>query len=236
LIRSPAWIALEVRELPRAALARLAETGHIRPVPDAQLIRAEAVFRERRAAAETTLHETSHVEDLTAILEALELGSAIPPDLIAETVAWLHRRCLAAVELMADVPEMLQALRRLRLRLGIVSNAAYAPFLHWALERFGLLRYFEDVVVSADVAARKPGLEIFRIALARLGLSGRAAVYVGDDFVKDVRAPKQLAMRAIWYHPDGGGPPPGEVVRPDAVVSGHRQIPSLAEQWLAWGT
>ena len=73
------------------------------------------------------------------------------------------------------------------------------------------------------------------IALARPWLSEAAAVYVGDDFVQDVRPTKQLGMRAIWYQPDGGSPPPGEVVRPDAVVTGHRQILPLAAQWLVGG-
>lgn len=233
LMRSPAWIALELRDLPRAALAHLAEAGHIQPSDEEQLARAEAVFRQRRAAAESTLRETSHVDDLTAILQALDLQAAASPELIAETVTQLHRRCLPTVELMPDVPQMLQGLRRLGLRLGIVSNAAFAPFLSWTLERFELLSYFEDIVVSADVAARKPGHEIFRIALKRLGLRESATVYVGDDFVKDVKASKELNMRAIWYRPNGGRLPPGEIVRPDAVVTGHVQIPPLAAQWLS---
>ena len=246
LMRSPPWMALELRDLPRAALAQLAEAGHIQPRDEHQLARAEAVFHERRAAAEASHRESSHVDDLTAILKALDLQAAASPDLIAETVAWLHRRCLPTVELMASVPEMLQGLRQLGLRLGIVSNAAFAPFLTWTLERFGLLGYFETVVVSADVAVRKPGHAIFRIALTRLGLTESAAAYVGDDFVKDVKAAKELNMRAIWYRPNGDGPPssdslrpdgsrlpPGEGVRPDAVVTSHDQIPLLAEQWLS---
>lgn len=233
LIRSPTWIALELHDLPRAALAQLAATGHIETRDEQQLTRADAVFQARRAAAEASLHETSHVDDLKAILQALDLQAAASPELIAETVAGLHRRCLPTVELMANVPETLQALRQLGLRLGIVSNAAFAPFLTWTLERFHLLEYFEDIVVSADVAARKPGHEIFRIALTRLGLPEGAAAYVGDDFVKDVKASKELNMRAIWYRPNGGRLPPGESVRPDAVVTNHAQIPPLAANWLS---
>ena len=233
LIRSPAWIALELRDLPRAALAQLAAAGHIQPRDEQQLTRADAVFQARRAAAEASLRETSHADDLKAILQALDLQAAASPELIAETVAELHRRCLPTVELMADVPQTLHALRQLGLRLGIISNAAFSPFLTWTLEKFDLLQYFEEIVVSADVAARKPGHEIFRIALSRLGLPASAAAYVGDDFVKDVKASKQLNMRSIWYRPNGGGLPPGESLRPDAVVTSHAQIPPLAARWLS---
>lgn len=233
LMRSSAWIALEVRDLPRAALALLAQAGRIQQPEQEQLNHAEAVFRQRRAAAEANHRETSHIEDLTAILEALQLQAAASPELIAETVAQLHRRCLPTVEVMKNVPETLQALRQLGLRLGILSNAAFSPFLTWTLEQFALQEYFEEMVVSADVAVRKPGHEIFQIALTRLGLPGRAVAYVGDDYVKDVKASKQLDMRAIWYRPDDGSLPPGERLQPDAVVNDHAQIPPLATKWLS---
>jgi HAD superfamily hydrolase (TIGR01509 family) len=224
-------MALELRDLPRAALEHLSEAGHIPELGDRQWSAAEAAFQEARAAAEASLRETSHIDDLMKILEALHLRGRVPDAVIAETVDRLHRRCLPTVELMPHVPAMLRRLHKLGVRLGIVSNAAYAPFLAWTLERFAILDFFEDIVVSADVAARKPGHAIFRIALERMGLAARAVAYVGDDFVKDVIAPKQLNMRAVWYRPDGGPAPPAIGVRPDATVASHAEIPSLAVKW-----
>lgn len=232
LIRSPKWMALEVRDLPRAALGSLARSGHIPLLSDEQLGKAEAVFQTSRQTANRTNRETSHVADLIAMLDALGYQQRVPHSLVEETVAALHRNCIPTVELMAHSEKILARLQALGLRLGIVSNAAYAPFLTWTLDHFNILGFFEEVVVSADVGRRKPGLEIFQVALRRMGLKPGETVYVGDDFHKDVVASKQLGLRAVWYRPDGDSSiPDGEPI-PDAVVAGHDEVPALAEQWL----
>lgn len=233
LMRSPTWIALEVRDLPRAAFAHLAKEGHIALPDEAQLAQAEAVFRGQREAADSSNVETSHLDDLSAMVDALGLQAQIPPALVEKTVATLHRRCIPTVELMPRTAESLARLQTLGLRLGIVSNAAYSPFLTWTLDHFGILDCFEDIVVSADAQTRKPGLDIFRIALQRMGLEANRTAYVGDDFRKDVVASKQVGLRAIWFAPGGEAPPSEFDVTPDAIVREHDEIPALAEQWLS---
>jgi putative hydrolase of the HAD superfamily len=231
LIRSRTWIELEVRDLPRASFAHLASQGHIRLLDGGQLSKAESIFRAARESSNRTNVETSHVEDLTAMVEVLGLEEQVPPALVEETVATLHRRCIPTVELLPHVAETLQQLQDMGLRLGIVSNAAYSPFLTWTLDHFGILDYFEDVVVSADVQARKPGLEIFRIALERMRLPPEDTVYVGDDYVKDVTASRQFGLRPIWYRPAGDTTIPEDGPPPDAIVADHADIPPLARQW-----
>lgn len=233
LIRSPEWIALEVRELPRRAFAYLASEGHIDPLSGAQLEKAEAVFREARLAADESYRETSHVDDLTAMVSALGLQEQAPPSLIEETVATLHRQCVPRVRLEPHAQETLQHLQRMSLRLGIISNAAYAPFLKWTFEHFDLLNFFEEVIVSADVRTRKPGLDIFRIALERMGLSPPETVYVGDDYIKDVVASKKIGLRAIWYRPDEETRPSRDQTEADAIVTDHAEIPDLIKAWIA---
>lgn len=231
LIRSRTWIELEVRDLPRAAFAHLASQGHIRLLNGNQLAKAEAIFLAARESSNLTNVETSHLEDLTAMVEALGLGAQVPPALVEETVATLHRRCIPTVELLPNVAETLRQLQDIGLRLGIISNAAYSPFLTWTLEHFEILNYFEDVVVSADVQTRKPGLEIFHIALRRMRLQPATTVYVGDDYVKDVIAARQFGLRPIWYQPAGDAAIPDDGPSPDAIVADHAEIPPLARQW-----
>jgi HAD superfamily hydrolase (TIGR01509 family) len=231
LIRSRTWIELEVRDLPRAAFALLASQGHVPLLDRDQLARVEAIFRAARDSSNRTNVETSHLEDLAAMVEALGLGEQVPPALVEETVATLHRRCISTVELLPNVAEMLRQLQDVGLRLGIVSNAAYPPFLTWTLDHFGILDYFEDIVVSADVQTRKPGLEIFRIALDRMGLQSEGTAYVGDDYVKDVAASRQFGLRPIWYCPAGDAVIPDGEPSPDAIVADHADIPPLAKKW-----
>ncbi len=133
--------------------------------------------------------------------------------------------------LISGATETLATLQALDYRISIVSNAAYSPFLTWTLERFELLHFFEKILVSADVGVRKPALDIFRIALDQLELAPADVVYVGDDFQKDVVAPKQLGMRAIWFRRDGAAPSPEGRAAADAIVSELIQIPDWVDRW-----
>jgi HAD superfamily hydrolase (TIGR01509 family) len=233
LIQSPTWMDLEIRSLPRQAFAHLARQGHISPLDDDQLARAEAIFRTARQTANTSLRETSHTQDLTAMVEALGLPQQISPQLIEETVASLHRQCVPTVELIEGADQMLRQLQALDYRLGIISNAAYGPFLSWALEQLGLLGYFEQIIVSADVGLRKPGLDIFHLTLDRMGLAPAQTTYVGDDFQKDVVASKEMGMRAVWYRPEVKAIQARDQSTPDAIVTHLDQIPPWARRWRA---
>jgi putative hydrolase of the HAD superfamily len=219
LIRSAPWMDLETRLLPEAALQHLASIGAIPPPGSAVQAAAASAFRATRQAANSSGRETSHVQDLSAILDAIGLRGAVSDSQIEETVGALHRACLSTVELIPRADAAIDALRARGLRLAIVSNAAYAPFLHWTLERFSLASAFEAVFVSADIGWRKPRPEIFQAALARLSLPVGSVVYVGDDFEKDVAAPKRLGLRALWFQPDPAVPTPLGDAQPDARLA-----------------
>ncbi len=231
LIQSPTWMALEVRTLPRAAFSLLARQRLIPILDEPQLARAEETFHASRHTAETTGRETSHVEDLAAMVAALELQRLVSPQDIEETVATLHRRCVETAMMIDGAAQALHDLKASNYRLGIISNAAYSPFLTWTLDHFKLLEFFEFVIVSADVGTRKPWSQIFHIALEQMGLPPSQAVYVGDDYLKDVVGSKRVGMRAIWFQPDGNPAPSNQEASPDASVSSLDQIPTQAERW-----
>ena len=226
-------MALETRELPRAAFSLLEHSGHLPHLSDAQLSIAQAVFQKARKTANTTNRETSHVTDLMDMIDTLGLRNRVPSSMVETTVETLHRNCISTVQLLPHTRKAIEGLDALGLRMGIISNAAYGPFLRWTLEHFGILEFFEDVVISAEVNIRKPALEIFRTALQRMELSPKHTAYIGDDFQKDIVPSKKLGMRAIWRKPDvvpsGSGPETGTT--PDAVITNNNQITVLAEKW-----
>lgn len=231
LIHSPAWMALEIRTLPQDAFDLLAAQGHITPLSAEQLAQAESVFRHARETANAAGRETSHCDDLSSMVAVLGLQDQVSQKLVEQTVATLHRQCLPKVTLITGVTETLATLQAHNYRISIISNAAYSPFLTWTLKRFEVLHFFENILVSADVGVRKPALDIFRVALDQLALEPAEVVYVGDDFQKDVAAPKQLGMRAIWYRSENAPPRPDEQTVADAVVSRLTQIPGCVNRW-----
>ena len=232
LIHSPEWMSLETKELPNAALSSLVQAGHLPELSDEQISTAEAIFRKARQTANSTNRETSHVSDLIAMIDALGYQHLLPRSIMESTVAALHRDCVPKVILLPHTKRMLERLDELGLRMGIISNAAYSPFLSWTLGHFGVLEFFEDILVSADIRLRKPALEIFHVALRRMQLQPKDVAYVGDDFQKDVVPSKQIGLRAIWRKPEVVSSGPDKDTTPDAVITNNEEIPPLAEQWM----
>lgn len=127
----------------------------------------------------------------------------------AEHAAWSRARRLAAT-----THALLDSLRGLGLRLGLVSNALDPPgLLHRDLAEMGVAQRLDAAVFSSEVGMRKPHPLIFETALERVGARAEASLFVGDMLLQDIRGASDLGMttcQALWFraddHPDGAEP------------------------------
>lgn len=94
---------------------------------------------------------------------------------------------------MEGARETLDALRATSLRLACVSNSDGRAERH--LEECGVREGLEFVVDSQIVAVEKPDPRIFALALERLGVPARRALYVGD-----IRSVDEAGARAAGLH------------------------------------
>jgi putative hydrolase of the HAD superfamily len=130
-----------------------------------------------------------------------QLGIEKPPIReLSALVDSLGEHIVADVTLMDGVREVVPELAR-HYRLGIVSNYPCAPLVARSMERFGLLQYFSAIVVSGEWGFTKPHPDIYREALRRIDVTLERALFVGDDLVNDVKGPKAVGMRALWFAP-----------------------------------
>jgi putative hydrolase of the HAD superfamily len=83
-------------------------------------------------------------------------------------------------------------------KLGIVSNFAIPECVDKLLEKHGLAKFFDVVVVSGAVNKRKPSPEIFEKALERLGVSAEHSVFVGDTVDADIGGARSAGIKAIY--------------------------------------
>jgi len=104
---------------------------------------------------------------------------------------WIQARTMKE-----DVPLVLQRLKK-KHKLGVVSNFGYSPTIRKTLERFDLAKFFDAVVVSADVGWRKPSPKIFQKALQALKVSARESVFVGDELDHDIQGAKKVGMLTV---------------------------------------
>ena len=113
-------------------------------------------------------------------------------------------------------------------KLGIVSNFAIPECVYELLNRYGLEKMFEVILVSGAVNKRKPSPEIFHSALKALDVSVSEAVFVGDTVDADVEGPKAVGMKTIYIERR----PEQEFanVKPDQTIKSLNELPSLLEQ------
>jgi HAD superfamily hydrolase (TIGR01509 family) len=98
-------------------------------------------------------------------------------------------------ELYPEVVEALTELQQRGIRMGVISN--WPPSLEATLEAVGLKQYFEVVVASGVVGYAKPRPEIFRVALRRMKLEPKAALFVGDKFDLDIEGAAAVGMPSM---------------------------------------
>lgn len=95
-----------------------------------------------------------------------------------------------------DSPAVLRILRAKGYKTGIITNGPSYLQNH-KLDRSGLRKYCDIVVVSGDAGIHKPDAGIFQYTAGRLRLETNECVYVGDHPVNDIEGTLSAGMKAI---------------------------------------
>jgi HAD superfamily hydrolase (TIGR01509 family) len=131
----------------------------------------------------------------------------------------LHRDALPALE----------ALRDAGFRLGVIANQPTQ--VRAALERDGLVPFFEVWGVSDDLGLQKPDPALFLHAVRTAGVESARAVMVGDRLDYDVRPAKAAGLRTVWVlrgeAPDL--PTAEQRAEPDAAVVALSELPAVID-------
>ncbi len=155
---------------------------------------------------------------------AARTGTAADPELADELNRSYLEMLAAATSPCDGVIPMLEALHG-GVPLGIISNG-FADIQRARLGSSGLGRFFDHVIISEEVGARKPDLRIFRAALDAAGTLPGETLYIGDTFLYDICGASLAGLRTIWLDTGPGDQPTSfPEIRPDAVA---RSIPDLA--------
>jgi putative hydrolase of the HAD superfamily len=71
-------------------------------------------------------------------------------------------------------------------RLGVISNTTSSADLPGFIEESGLKQYFEVVILSSVLGARKPGARIFKEATRLMRLDPVCIAYLGNKIANDI--------------------------------------------------
>lgn len=110
-----------------------------------------------------------------------------------------------AWQMFPEVVSVLEAGQRRGYVQGVVSDAP--SLLLGVLDRLGLNRYLDFVIVSALTGLAKPDAAIFDLALQRAGVQPGEAIHVGDNYVPDVVGARAAGIPVLLLDRSGIGPP-----------------------------
>lgn len=114
-------------------------------------------------------------------------------------LAWLWYEPLGKIaQIEPSVNETLSSLKKLDLRLGIVSNTCVNKCsLEKHLNDIGILDFFAVRVYSYEFNFRKPNIKIFKVAADRIGEHLENIIYVGDRIKVDIKPAIKSGMHAV---------------------------------------
>lgn len=90
--------------------------------------------------------------------------------------------------------------RRQGIRTGVLSNGVREIVEVIEAQR-GWSSCFDTLVVSCDVGCAKPGPEIYRLTLERLGVAPAEALFV-DDRAENIAAAQALGLQTLHFTGD----------------------------------
>lgn len=98
-------------------------------------------------------------------------------------------------KLYEAVSEVLSALHG-KYKLGIIANQSLGT--QERIDNWGIGKYFDVVMASAEAGCAKPDPKIFTTALEKAGCEPSEAVMIGDRLDNDIIPAKRLGMKTVW--------------------------------------
>ena len=81
-------------------------------------------------------------------------------------------------------------------KLGIIANQTLGT--QGRIDSWGIGKYFDVVMASAEAGCAKPDPRIFSMALQKANCEPAEAIMVGDRLDNDIIPAKKLGMKTVW--------------------------------------
>ena len=212
------WFTLEVETLVPRLLGWLEER---RVVTTSDEQRAE-LRRTYRSLRRQIIADGIERDAASCVLHACRAsGLELDPRQVDDGIAALMRDALATASPMPGAVEAVRDLRVSGLRVGVISNAIYHPFLLWALDRHGMGDAFDVVTTSASAGYYKSHPGIYQQTLAELNVAPRRTLHVGDSLQFDVLGAARAGLRTAYVT---GGDESAESAGADIVIRSLHQL------------
>ena len=110
--------------------------------------------------------------------------------------------------------------------MGLITNGS-SKIQRSRINRFGLNRYFECLLIEEEFDIGKPNKLIFLEAMNLLGISKTNDVWmIGNDYEYDIKPAQELGIGTVWIFNKGQISSLDKAIKPTIIV---RTISELLE-------
>lgn len=134
------------------------------------------------------------------ILTEVVLGHE-DPMLVALGMITYHNVKIALLRPFAETIDTLIYLKSQEYRLGVISNGI--TIKQWEkLVRLNVYSFFDEVITSEEVGAKKPDKLIYDVALRKMNGDPEKSIMIGNKFKEDALGAVNAGMSAILVNSD----------------------------------
>jgi len=144
---------------------------------------------------------------------------------IAEELAFFIETKYYQRQMRPEMPTVLEAIREMGLKMGVISNVQSQGQVPGNLEQYGIKHFFDPIVMSSAYGRRKPDPAIFYHAAQQMGVPAGACAHVGDRVSRDILGARKAGYRlAIQIRHEFGDKDEVQDVTPDAILTDMTEL------------
>lgn len=113
---------------------------------------------------------------------------------VAEDLMFLIETRFYRRKMRPEIPSVLEAIQKMGLKIGLISNVNSRGQVPANLKEYGIIDYFDPIVLSSEYGRRKPDPSIFHYAARLANVPASECVYVGDRVVRDVEGARRAGF------------------------------------------
>jgi len=157
---------------------------------------------------------------LKGIVDAQRLSCQAAEDLMFYIETNYYHR-----EMRPEIPSVLQAIKQMGLKIGLISNACSQGQVPANLLEYGILNYFDPIVISSVYGRRKPDPSIFHYAARMAKAPTSECAYIGDRVNRDIVGSRRAGFRlAVQIRHDFKHGETDEGATPDVFIEDMTEL------------
>ncbi|WLD92302.1 HAD family hydrolase [Alkalihalobacillus sp. AL-G] len=140
--------------------------------------------------------------------------------LLRDYVVQFKNHCVPFVNLIP----MLERLKSTSIEMGMITNGN-GQFQMDNIIALGIEPYFNTILVSEWEGIKKPDPQLFIKSLKQLNVEPDECIFVGDHPINDVKAAKNVGMKAVWKRDEHWG-----CVEADFILNDLSELPLFIDK------